>query len=149
METEKKSGFSLDDFRLADESDLNLRNSAGQPSGWIWTFAGPGHPKTVAADERQTKRALEIAEEQEKTRVNGRKWKGSGDTVEAVRDRNIAYIVERLLRWSDGMTVDGKPFPCTPDNARSILLNPGLGVYEQVNTYLTDEKAFTPRSPKI
>jgi hypothetical protein len=149
METEKKSGFSLDDFKLADESDLNLRNSAGQPSGWIWTFAGPGHPKTVAADEQQTKRALAIAEEQEKARVNGRKWKGSGDTVDDVRDRNIAYIIARLLRWSDGMTVDGQPFQCTPENARAILLNPGLGVYEQVNSYLTDEKSFTPRSPKI
>lgn len=142
------TGFSLDDFKLADESDLNLRNSAGQPSGWIWTFAGPGHPKTVAADERQTKRALAIADEQEKARVNGRKYKGSGDTFEEFRDRQINYMIERLLRWSDGMKVDGAPFLCTPENARTILLNAGLGVYEQVNTFLTDEKSFTPRSAK-
>lgn len=142
------TGFSLDDFKLADESDLNLRNSAGQPSGWIWWFAGPGHPKTVAADERSAKRALAIADEQERTRVNGKKYKGSGETFEDVRDRNINYIIERLLRWSDGMTVDGQSFACTPENARAILLNPSLGVYEQANGFLTDEKSFTPRSPK-
>jgi len=142
------SGFSLDDFKLADESDLNIRNPAGQPSGWIWTFAGPGHPRTITADEQQTKRALAIAEDQEKTRVNGKKWKGSGDTVEDVRDRNISYIVARLIRWSDGMTVDGQPFACTPENARTVLLDPSFGFYEQVNAFLTDERTFTPRSPK-
>lgn len=142
------TGFSLDDFKLEDEGDLDLRNKFGQPSGWVWTFGGPGHPKTVAADERQTKRALALAEDQEKSRVNGRKWKGSGDSVEEVRDRNIDYIVARLVRWNDGMTVDGEPFPCTPENARKVLLNPALGVYEQVNSYLLDEKSFTPRSPK-
>lgn len=142
------AGFSLDDFALEESSDLNLKNAKGEPSGWVWTFAGPGHPSTVAADERMAKRRLAIQEEQEKARVNGRKWKGTGDTVEDERDRNIDYIVARLLRWSDGMTVNGEPFPCTPENARKVLLNPGLGVYEQVNTFLLDERSFTPRSPK-
>lgn len=141
-------GFSLDDFALENESDLNLRNKFGQPSGWIWTFAGPGHPATVAADERMGKRQLALQEEQEKARVNGRKWKGTGDTLEEVRDRNIDYIVARLLRWNDGMTVDGAPFQCSPENARKVLLNPALGVYEQANSHLLDEKSFTPRSPK-
>lgn len=141
--------FSLDDFKLNDEGTLDLKNVRGEPSGWQWVFAGPGHPKTVAADDRASKRALALADEQEKARVNGRKYKGSGDTVEDVRDRNIGYIIERLLRWTDGMTVDGQPFACTPENARAILLNPSLGVYEQVNAYLLDEKSFTPRSPKI
>jgi len=142
------AGFNLDDFALQDESNLDLRNKFGEPSGWIWTLAGPGHPATVAADERLAKRNLAIQDEQEKARVNGRKWKGTGDSVDDVRERNIDYIVARLLRWSDGMTVEGSPFPCTPENARKVLLNPGLGVYEQVNTYLLDEKSFTPRSPK-
>lgn len=141
--------FSLDDFALENESDLNLKNKFGQPSNWVWTFAGPGHPATVAADDRMAKRQLALQEEQEKARVNGRKWKGSGDTLEEVRDRNIDYIVARLLRWSDGMTVDGSPFQCTPENARKVLLNPALGVYEQANSHLLDEKSFIPRSPKV
>jgi hypothetical protein len=143
------TGISLDDFALENESDLDLRNKFGQPSGWRWTFAGPGHSATVAADERLSKRQLALQEEQEKARVNGRKWKGTGDSVDDVRDRNIDYIVARLLRWSDGMTADGAPFPCTPENAKKILLNPALGVYEQVNSYLLDEKSFTPRSARI
>lgn len=143
------TGFSLDDFALENESGLDLKNKFGQPSGWVWTMAGPGHSATIAADERMAKRQLAIQEEQEKARVNGRKWKGNGDSVEDVRDRNIDYIISRLLRWTDGMTVDGAPFPCTPENARKILLNPALGVYEQVNSYLLDEKSFTPRSAKI
>ncbi len=142
------SGFSLDDFKLLNEGTLDLKNVRGEPSGWVWTFAGPGHPKTVAADERAAKHALHVINEQEKIRVNGKRYKGSDDTLDDVRDRNIGYMIERLLGWSDGMTVDGQPFVCTPENARSILLNPGLGVYEQVNGYLTDEKSFTPRSPK-
>lgn len=143
------ASISLDDFALENESDLDLRNKFGQPSGWRWTLSGPGHPATVAADERLAKRQLALQDEQEKTRVNGRKWKGTGDSVDDVRDRNIDYIVARLLRWTDGMTVEGAPFPCTPENAKKILLNPALGVYEQVNSYLLDEKSFMPRSAKI
>ena len=82
--------FSLDDFALENESDLNLKNKFGQPSNWIWTFAGPGHPATVAADERMAKRQLALQEEQERARVNGRKWKGTGDTVSKTRNPRLA-----------------------------------------------------------
>ena len=148
METEKKNGFSLDDFTLNAEGDLDLRNKYGQSSGWVWTFAGPGHPLTIAADDRQARRALHILDEQEKSRVNGKKWKGSGDSMEDIRDRYISYIIARLIRWTDGMAVNGEPFPCTPENARTILLNQQLGVYEQVQEFLQSEKSFTPRSEK-
>ncbi len=143
------TGFSLDDFKLEDESDLNLRNKFGQPSGWIWTFAGPGHPATIAADERNAKRTLAIQEEQEKARVNGRKWKGNGDTIEDARDRNIDYIVSRVVRWTGAPTVGGDLLVYSPENVKKILLDPALGVYEQANNYLLDEKSFTPRSSKV
>jgi hypothetical protein len=141
------AGVSLADFELENEAELNLRNKFGQPSGWVWIFAGPGHPATVAADEKQTKRYLEISDEQERARVNGRKWKGSGDTVDSLRERGVDYILRRLLRWSDDMTVGGEAFPCTPENARRVLLHPGNGIYEQVNQFLLDERSFTARSP--
>jgi hypothetical protein len=140
-------GLTLADFELENEAELNLRNKFGAPSGWIWVFAGPGHPATVAADERQTKYYLNLSDEQERARINGRKWKGSGETPDTLMERRVDYILRRLLRWSDGMTIKDEPFPCTPDNARALLLNPGSGIYEQVNQFLLDERSFTARSP--
>lgn len=142
--------FDISALAAIDESHLDIVDSTGSKTGWVLTFSGPGHPATIEADDRMAKRQLALQEEQEKARVNGRKWKGTGDTVDDVRERNIDYIVARLLRWSDGMTVDGAPFPCTPENARKILADRRyLLVYEQANAFLLDEKSFTPRSPKI
>lgn len=139
------SGF-LDAFRKESESQFNVKNKYGEPSNWVWTFAGPGHPATVAADERLAKRNFALQEEQEKARVNGRKWKGSGDSFEEARDRNIDYIIGRLLRWTQ--PEGSEPFPCTPENARQALLDPASDIYADANSFLMDEKSFTPRSPK-
>lgn len=140
--------LNLADLTLPDEAGMEVTNKHGAATGWTWFFAGPGHPATIAADERQAKRLLAVMDEQERTRVNGRKWKGTGDTPEDIRERTIEYIAARLLRWTDGMTLDGQPFPCTPENARKMLSNPALGIYEQANDFLRDERSFTKRSPQ-
>lgn len=147
METEKK-GFDIAALAAADEGALSILDANGNATGWIWTFAGPGHPTTVALDRESSSRFLKREQDKEKVRVNGKKWAGDGDTVEDVRGRHIAYIVGRLLRWTD-IQMEGAPFPCTPENARKILLDPRYGlVLDQANEFLRDEKDFTKGSAK-
>lgn len=148
MDTDNKKPFDIAGLAAADEGELAILDGAGKPTGWVWTFAGPGHPTTVALDRESNSRFLQREQAKERAQVNNKKWKGDGETVEEVRDRNVSYIVGRLLRWSD-IQMEGKPFPCTPDNARSILSNPRFGlVFEQANEFLRDEKDFTKGSAK-
>jgi hypothetical protein len=147
MDAEKKP-FDLGALAYEDEADLEIVDANGRKTGWVWTFAGPGHPATIAIDNEQTARFVDRQNEIERTQVNGRKWKGGGETADTLRERGINYIVARLLRWSD-MTMDGAPFPCTPDNVRKLLADRRFGlVYDQANAFLIDEKSFTKRSPK-
>ena len=136
----------FDDFALPDEGLLEMKNRKGEPSGWVWRMAGPGHPATLAADDRITKRALKISKEQEQARVNGRKWKGEDDTPEAMRERSVDYIVARTLGWNDDMVIGGKPFPFSAENARLALTKPASSFFDQASEYLKDESSFTRRS---
>jgi hypothetical protein len=147
METEKKK-FDLSSLAAVDEADLDILDSSGQPTDWVWTFAGPAHPVTVAIDNETNARHIAREQAKERAQVNGKKWKGGDETPEELRERAINYVVARLLRWTD-MEMEGQPFPCTPDNARKILSDRRFGaVYDQANTFLMEEKAFTKRSAK-
>lgn len=147
METDKKP-FDIAALAATDEADLPILDGDGRRTGWVWTLAGPGHPATIAIDNEQNARYVAREQAKEKSQANGRKWKGSDESPEELRERSINYLVARLLRWTD-MTMDGAAFPCTPDNARKLLADRRFGlVYDQVNAFLVDEKSFTPRSAK-
>lgn len=147
METAKKP-FDISSLAAADEGDLAILDAAGKPTGWVWTFAGPGHPTTVALDRDRNTRLLQREQAKERAQVNNKKWKGDGETIDEFRERNISYIVGRLLRWTE-IEMEGKPFACTPENAEKILSDHHFGlVYEQANDFLRDEKDFTKGSAK-
>lgn len=148
MEAEKNP-FDLSTLASADEADLEIVDADGRKTGWTWTFSGPGHPATIAIDNEQNARYVEREKAKERAQVNGRKWKGNDDSADELRARSIAYIVARLLRWTD-MVMEGAPFPCTPDNARKLLADRRFGlVYDQANGFLIEERSFTKRSPKV
>lgn len=145
METDKKP-FDLAALAATDEADLDIRDGDGRKTGWTWTFAGPAHPATIAIDNEQNARYVAREQAKERATVNGRKWKGDGETPEELRERSIAYIAARLLRWSE-LPMNGKPFPCTPENVRTLLGDRRFGhVYDQANGFLIEEKSFTRRS---
>lgn len=145
MDTKK---FDISSLAAVDEADLEILDGDGRKTGWVWTLAGPAHPVTVAIDNETNARHVARELAKERAQVNGRKWKGGEDTPEELRERAVNYIVARLLRWTD-MEMEGQPFSCTPENARKFLSDRRFGaVYDQANTFLMEEKAFTKRSAK-
>jgi hypothetical protein len=147
METEKKP-LDLAALAAVDEAEMEILDGNGAKTGWRWTFSGPAHPITIKLDNEANTRAVERQKAITRAQVNGKKWGGDDETADDIRDRNIRYIVTRLLRWSD-MTMEGQPFPCTPENARMILSDRRFFlVYDQANAFLLEDKSFTKRSPK-
>lgn len=137
--------FDISTLEAVDTADMVVFSN-GQPTSWVWTFAGPGHPKAVELSNRLSKERLAKEAEQEQARVNGRKWKADVETPEETAERNANYIVNRLLGWTD-VKFAGQPYPFTPDNARKLLLDPKMGMLViQALEFLTEQKSFTKRS---
>ena len=129
----------------ADESHMTVSIN-GKATSWVWTFAGPGHPNSIAQDNRLARERLERERAQEYARINGKKWKPPEESVDVVVTRNVNLVVDRLLGWTE-VHLDGKPFPFTPDNARALLMDPRKGtLLKQAMDFLKDETAFTKRS---
>lgn len=138
--------FSLDAFEASDTGKMQVLDAAGNPTGWWWEFAGPGHPKTEALSNRLARDRLHKQAQIEQSQVNGRKWKADQEDPSEVRAKNIADLVERLVGWSD-VEIGGKPFPFSTEAAIEFLSHPKrIGVLTQAMEFVAAEKSFTPRS---
>lgn len=145
-ETAAVPSFSLDAFEASETGKMQVLDTAGNPTGWWWEFAGPGHPKTEALNNRLARERLHKQQQIEQAQVNGKKWKAEQEEPGAVRAKNIADLVERLVGWSE-VIIDGKPFPFSAENAIEFLSHPKrVGVLTQAMEFIASEKAFTPRS---
>ncbi|QDZ10518.1 hypothetical protein [Devosia ginsengisoli] len=147
-DTAKKAvpSFSLDAFEASDTGKMQVLDAAGNPTGWFWEFAGPGHPKTEALNNRLARERLHKSAQIEQSQVNGRKWKAEEEIPDAVRAKNIADLVARIVGWSE-VIIGDKPFPFSPENAIEFLSHPKrVGVLTQAMEFLAAEKSFSPRS---
>lgn len=139
------AAFDLSDLDSADEAVMEVFAN-GRPTGWKWTFAGPGHPKTIELSNRFARERLRREKEQEQAQVNGKKWKAPEETPEEVLDRNVSLVVGRLLDWSP-IQMNGKDYPFTPENAKALLMDRRKSqLLVQALEFLGDETAFLKRS---
>jgi hypothetical protein len=116
-------------------------------TGWDITFAGPGHPQTVALNNKRERERLHKAANIERSQINGRKWKGDDDKdpQESRRDF-LTDLTARIVSWTpvDFGTGEVKfESPTDAPNAVELLMNPHLGTYvSQMVDFLLDEQAF-------
>jgi hypothetical protein len=138
--------FSDDDLNTQDTADMVVV-VGGKPTDWIWTFAGPGHPQTVEHNNRVARDALHESRQHEQSRLNGKKVKLPDESVEEVRDRNVQWIVARLIGWTP-VRINGEDYAFSQDNARKLLLDPRKPFLQQAIDFLTADDSFTKRSAK-
>lgn len=137
--------FDLSSLDAADEAVMEVRAN-GNRTGWTWTFAGPGHPKTIELSNRFARDRLRREQAQEQAQVNGKKWKAPDETPDEVLDRNVSLVVARLLGWSP-IQMSGADYPFTPDNAKALLMDRRKGqLLVQALEFLGEEQSFTKRS---
>lgn len=138
----------LSSFDASDEAVMNVKALDGTESGWLWTFAGPGHAATIEASNKLARERLRKERAQEQAVVNGRKWKADEETPDDVVERNVGLVTGRLLGWST-VTMNGSPFPFSAENAAMILKDRRKQhILLQALEFLGDETAFTGRSAK-
>jgi hypothetical protein len=139
--------FEIDvaDIDAADESDMTVVVN-GKPTTWIWTFAGPGHVKSIAQANRVSRERLHEDKEKEQARVNGKKWKASEEAPDEIRRKNVNFVVERLIRWTP-VKLSGEALPFSPEAATKLLLDPRkISLLSQALDFLGEDKSFIKRS---
>jgi hypothetical protein len=140
--------FDLSDLEAGDEANLAIKNSAGKVTTWIWTFYGPGHPKTVALANRVSKRWLQEAREKEQAQVNQKKWKPEERSLDDVRAENVRNIVERTKSFTP-VKLNGETIEFSPEAATRLLLDPRKGaLFTQISEFLKEEENFMRPSAK-
>lgn len=149
--TNAQAAAAVDDFDLSeldtvDEDVMVVRRKDGSETGWKWTFAGPGHPKSIEQSNRLAKERLRKEKAQEQAVINGKKWKAEDETPEEALDRNVRIVTDRLLGWSP-IKMNGEPFPFTIENANAILKDRRKShLLIQALEFLGDDAAFSGRS---
>jgi hypothetical protein len=137
--------FSLSDLEAADTSVMTVEVN-GKLTNWTWTFAGPGHPQTVAQSNRMARDRLHQDRQLEQQRLNGKKVKLPEETVDEVRERNVRSVVERIVDWSP-VKINGELYPFTTDNAYKLLIDRSrIGLLTQATEFLFADDSFKQRS---
>lgn len=137
--------FDIDQLDAADEATMTVVAN-GALTTWVWTFAGPGHSKTVEQANRMSREALHEKRQKEQAQANGRKWKAPEESVDEVRAKNVNFVVERLIGWT-GAKRGGEDFAFSTEAARALLLDPRKGaLLVQALEFLGEESSFTQRS---
>lgn len=140
--------FDLSELDTGDESTLAIKDRGGKATTWIWTFYGPGHPKTVALSNRVSKKWLQEARDKEQAQVNGKKWKPEERSLDDVRNENVDSILERTKDFTP-VKLNGEEIRFSPDAARRLLLDPRKGaLFAQISEFLKEEENFMRPSAK-
>lgn len=143
-----------DEFDLAtteaqDEGELVIKHpTTDEPTTWVWTFYGPGHPATIAVADKAAKSFLRETKAQQEARVNGKKWKAEDSSLEEMRNQNIDNIMARLKEFTP-VKFGSETIAYTPESARALLLDRKKSwLFIQVINYLQDDANFIRPSAK-
>jgi hypothetical protein len=135
--------FDLVALDARDEADLAIRHPiTDAPTTWVWTFYGPGHPKTVEVANRVSRDALRELAAQKQARVNGKKWKEEDQTIDQIRADNVDNIVARTKSFTPVNLGDGK-IEFSAQKAKELLLDRKKGwLFTQVIDFLRADESF-------
>ena len=133
----------LSDLDAGDEGELVIRHPKTlEPTGWTWTFYGPGHAATIVLSNRVAGAALKKSAARRQAQVNGRKWKEDEESLDQLRADQVDGIVTRTKGFTP-IRLDGQTIEYSLDAAKALLLDRRKGwLLEQISEYLRDEANF-------
>jgi hypothetical protein len=93
--------FDLSTMDAQDEGEFVIRHPKTlEPTGWTWTFFGPGHAVTMELSNHVAVSALKKAAARRQAQINGKKWKEDEESLEPLRAEQIDGIVTRTKSFS-------------------------------------------------
>lgn len=141
--------FDIADVVTEDVAVLTICHpQTGAPTTWRMQIAGPGHQVTLDLQNEVAREQLREQRAIEQARANGRKYKAPDTDPEEERTRSMHRVARRIVGWTD-VTLNGAPFPYSPENAAAIMTDPKRGwIATQVLDFFGTDAAFIKRSAK-
>lgn len=141
--------FDIAAFDAQDEITYTVRNpKTDEPTGWVWTFYGPGHPVTVELANKVARDLLRERRAQEAASVNRRKWKPDEQTPDEARAEMVDGIVTRVKSFTP-VRLNGEEIAFSSEAAKKLLLDPKKGwLFGQISIFLRDDENFIRPSAK-
>ena len=139
--------FDIDEVKAMDTAEVAINHpSSGLPTTWIWTLAGPGHPKTVEASNIALREMLRVQKLKDQAQANRKKWTEPDRSPEDVRLENIKSFAMRVLGWTPAR-IGGADYPYSNENVIELLKNRAYDkLYTQLLEYFTSDESFTKPS---
>ena len=121
-------GFDLATMDAQDEAELVIRHPKTlEPTGWIWTFYGPGHAVTTALSNRVAGVALKKAAARRQAQVNGKKWKEDEESLDQLRADQVDGIVTRTKGFTP-IKLDGADDRVQPRRRKGVAARSPQGL---------------------
>ena len=141
----------IDDFDLGELAAANTAELAiihpktKAETGWVWTFAGPGHPQTQELWNKlgMRDRAKDFANDKAIRSGRDPKIPTNPELVEI----NVPRYAGRALHFTP-VKLNGRMIEFSPEEAHRLLKNPNYGwLWVQVYNFLNAEDSFIEASP--
>ena len=146
---ENGDAFDLSDLKSTETDELAIVHPlTGAPTTWVWTLAGPGHPKSIESANIAARDALRLTRLREQAVVNRRKWIEPDRTPDEMRRENAESFAIRVLDWTP-VRLSGNDYPYSRENVVKLLLDPSFGkIYLQLLEYFNSDESFTRHSAR-
>lgn len=135
--------LNLNEVDAQDEASLAIKHpGTGEVTTWVWTFYGPGHPKTIENANQSAREALKELAAQKQARVNGKKWKEDVQDFDKLRVENVESIVARTKTFTPVNMGEGK-IEFSPEKACELLLDRKKGwLLSQIVEWIKEDENF-------
>jgi hypothetical protein len=139
--------FDIDEIKALDTAEVAVVHPfSGLPTTWIWTLAGPGHPKAIAASNNALREMLRVQKLKDQAQANRKKWIEPDRSPEEVRLDNVKSFALRVLGWTPAK-INGADYPYSYENVVELLNNQAFTkLYTQLLEYFTSDESFTKPS---
>ncbi|MCK9515667.1 MAG: hypothetical protein M0Q87_06400 [Ottowia sp.] len=126
--------YDLRSIKTFQSIEHPIKDADGNPTGVVFTLAGPTHPQRKAAEHARQRKLIREAGK------TGRLAQPDPAETEAERPKLLAAMT---LGWS-GYGVNGQPVPFSVEAAEALYADPDLAwLTEQVDAALADRQLFT------
>lgn len=128
-------GFNLKSIRTVDQFPVEIKDQDGNPTGVVFTLAGPNHPVRKTLDQAKSRKLINEANKTGKIKIP------DPADAEASRPKDLAQLT---LGWSGYVDEAGQDVPFSMGSAEALYADPERRwLVEQVDEALGNKQLFT------
>lgn len=135
--------FDISAADAQDEATLAIKHpKTEEPTTWLWTFYGPGHPKTVDLANKASREVLREQRDHKQSQLNGKKIKVDEQSMDEIREKTVESIVARTKTFTP-VKMGAETITFSPESARGLLLDRKKGwLFSQVVEFIRADESF-------